>query len=251
MQFLQLAFPDGLAWGHLVAIAATVFAASFLQGVGGIGFAMVSAPIAVLFFPELVPGPLLLLGAAVAILGILREFDAIHWPAVFSLMTGRAIGTVAAGGVLLILSPTAFSVVFAILILSGVALSLVGWRIAANPVNMIVAGVASGLMGTITSSGGPPYAIVMQNEPARRTRATLSFVFFLGAVLSCLMLAFVDRFTMSQFWLGIILIPVITIGFIASGPLNRVLPREASRILLLLLSALGAIGILGNVAVGF
>src|SRR5690606_16130117 len=135
----------------------------------------------VLFFPELVPGPLLLLGAAVAILGILREFDAIHWPAVFSLMTGRAIGTVAAGGVLLILSPTAFSVVFAILILSGVALSLVGWRIAANPVNMIVAGVASGLMGTITSSGGPPYAIVMQNEPARRTRATLSFVFFLGA----------------------------------------------------------------------
>jgi uncharacterized membrane protein YfcA len=164
-------------------------------------------------------------------------------------MLGRVVGTVAAGAVLLVLSPALFSVVFAVLILSGVALSLVGWRIAANPPNMIVAGIASGLMGTITSSGAPPYAIVMQNEPARRTRATLSCVFFLGAVLSSLTLAVVHRFSMSQFWLGIILIPVITVGFIASGPLNRLLPREASRIILLLLSALGALGVLGSVAI--
>ena len=54
--------PHGLLSGHFAGMAALVFGAALTQGIGGIGFAMVSAPISVLLYPELVPGPLLVLG---------------------------------------------------------------------------------------------------------------------------------------------------------------------------------------------
>lgn len=244
LQTLASLLPDGLVWGHLAAMTAMVFAAAFLQGIGGVGFAMVSAPLSVLFFPELVPGPLLVLGAALAALGVLRDFPSIDWRSVAALMGGRAIGTFAAGALLLVLVGDAIAIVFALLILLGVALSLIGWKVRASVPNMIVAGLASGLMGTITSSGAPPFAIVMQHVPAARMRATISSVFVAGAILSLVTLTAVGRFNLAQLLLGLILAPAIILGFAASTPFNRLLSREAVRMILLGLSGLGALGIL-------
>ncbi|MCX5496639.1 sulfite exporter TauE/SafE family protein [Kaistia dalseonensis] len=244
MQSLPFLLPEGFAWGHFAGSAAMVFVAALLQGIGGLGFAMVSAPLAVLFFPELAPGPLLVLGAGLALLGLLRERSEIDWPAAGTLMAGRIGGTLVAGATLTILPTTLFSIVFALLILTGVTFSLSGWRVEATRPNMMLAGLASGLMGTITSSGAPPFAIVMQHVAPARLRATLSCVFFFGAILSLLMLAIVGRFSTAQLWLGLMLFPLMILGFIASNPLTRLFSREAVRMMLLTLSALGAIGIL-------
>ncbi len=246
MPSLDTILPGGLASPHAAGIAGLIFIAALLQGVSGLGFAMVSAPIAVLYFPELVPGPLLFLGAGLALLGALREFRSINWNSVGVLMSGRVIGTVAAGLTLSILPTTLFSVVFAVLILTGVGLSYAGWRIEASVPNMVIAGVASGLMGTITSSGAPPYAIVMQHVAPARMRATVSSVFFAGALFSMATLAVVGRFNAAQLWLGIILLPLMTAGFLVSNPLNRIAPRSALRQFLLTLSGLGALGILAR-----
>lgn len=247
MPSLDTILPGGLLSPHVTEIAVLIFVAALLQGVSGLGFAMVSAPIAVLYFPELVPGPLLLLGAGLALLGAIREFRSIHWPSVGVLMAGRVIGNFAAVITLSLLPASLFSVLFAVLILAGVALSYAGWRIEATVPNMVAAGVASGLMGTITSSGAPPYAIVMQHVAPARLRATLASVFFAGALLSLIMLSFVGRFTVHQFWLGVVLLPAMAAGFIASNPLNRIAPRSSLRQLLLLLSAVGAVGVLARV----
>lgn len=244
MGSLETILPGGLASPHAAAIAALIFIAALLQGVSGLGFAMVSAPIAVLYFPELVPGPLLFLGAGLALLGALREFRFIHWSSVGVLMSGRVIGNVIAVATLSVMPGTLFGVLFAILILVGVGLSYAGWRIEPSVPNMVAAGVASGLMGTITSSGAPPYAIVMQHVAPDRMRATLASVFFAGALLSLVMLTFVGRFTIQQFWIGVTLLPVMTAGFLVSNPLNRLAPRDSLRRFLLALSALGAVGIL-------
>ena len=109
---------------------------------------------------------------------------------------------------------------------------------------MMLAGIASGLMGTITSSGAPPLAIVMQNVAPATLRATLSCVFFFGAILSLVMLAAVDRFNLAQLRLGLMLVPLMVLGFVASNPLTHMFSRQAVRMMLLTLSALGAIGIL-------
>lgn len=244
LEALQSVVPEGFAWAHFAGMAAMVFVAALMQGIGGVGFAMVSAPISVLFFPELAPGPLLVLGAGLALLGALREFGEVDWRAVGALMLGRTGGTIAAGLTLSVLPTTLFSVVFALLILVGVGFSVAGWRVVANVPNMIAAGLASGVMGTITSSGAPPFAIVMQHVPPARMRATIGCVFFAGALLSLVTLGVVGRFTYAQLWLGILLFPPMMIGFVMSSRLNRLFSREHVRYALLAISALGAFAIL-------
>lgn len=247
VQQLQALMPQGFAWSHLAGSAAMVFVAAVLQGIGGLGFAMVSAPLAVLFFPELVPGPLLVLGAGLALLGLLRERREIHWADATTLMTGRIGGTLVAGATLSILPTTLFSTVFAVLILIGVAFSLSGWRVATSIPNMVAAGFASGVMGTITSSGAPPFALVMQHMPPPRMRATIGVVFFLGALFSLVMLAAVGLFGVPELALGLMLFPFMIAGFVVSNPLTRLFSRETVRLMLLALSAFGAVGILARV----
>ncbi|MBB5755296.1 sulfite exporter TauE/SafE family protein [Prosthecomicrobium pneumaticum] len=239
--------PPGFALAHFAGPAAMVFVAALLQGIGGMGFAMVSAPLAVLFYPELVPGPLLVLGAGLALLGLIRERREVDWTGASTLMGGRVVGTLVAGATLSILPVTLFSTVFALLILTGVAFSLSGWRVAPSVPNMLFAGFASGLMGTITSSGAPPFAIVMQSLPPPRLRATMGVVFFLGALVSLAMLGVVGLFGWRETWLGLLLFPFMILGFAVSSPLTRLFSRDAVRLVLLALAGFGAVGILARV----
>ncbi|HET7715041.1 MAG TPA: sulfite exporter TauE/SafE family protein [Bauldia sp.] len=241
---LAAILPDGLLSGHFAGMAAVVFGAALTQGIGGIGFAMVSAPISVLLFPELVPGPLLVLGTGLALLGAWRDFRSINWRSFGIVMAGRVFGTIAGAAVLSVLSATLFSVVFALLILIGVVLSVSGWKVHPTDPNLVIAGAASGVMGTITSSGAGPYAIVMQRVPPPELRGTMGCIFFAGGFFSLVMLAVFGHFDRDQFWLGMILFPFMIAGFVISTPLTRVFSREMMRHFLLGLAAAGSIGIL-------
>jgi uncharacterized membrane protein YfcA len=236
--------PHGLLSGHFAGMAALVFGAALTQGIGGIGFAMVSAPISVLLYPELVPGPLLVLGTALALLGAIRDFAAINWRSFGIVMAGRVVGTVAGAAVLSLLSATLFSIVFALLILTGVILSVSGWKVNATDPNLVIAGAASGVMGTITSSGAGPYAIVMQRVAPPELRGTMGCIFFAGGSFSLVMLGVFGHFDLNQFWLGLILFPFMIAGFFVSTPLTRYFSRETMRHFLLGLAAAGSIGIL-------
>jgi hypothetical protein len=64
--------PQGIAGPDYLLMSGVVLVGALLQGVGGIGFAMFSAPLAGLFFPGLAPGPLLALGGAVSLMSASR-----------------------------------------------------------------------------------------------------------------------------------------------------------------------------------
>lgn len=236
--------PSGILSGHFAGMAAVVFGGALTQGIGGIGFAMVSAPISVLLFPELVPGPLLVVGTWVALLAASRDFGNINWRSFGVIMGGRVVGTIAGGLILSALSATLFGVVLATLILIGVIMSVSGWRVNASVPALVTAGAASGIMGTITSSGAAPYAIVMQRVPPAEVRGTMGLVFCVGGVLSVATLALFGHFTTDQLWLGILLFPFTAAGFAISTPLTRFFSRELMRHFLLALAAAGSIGIL-------
>ena len=229
---------------RLLGMGAMVMVAAALQGVGGVGFAMVLAPVAALWWPDLVPGPLLALGCVLSALTALRERAAIEWPVVGAALAGRVAGSALAGVALALLSTAALSVAFAVSILVGVALSIAGWRIAPTRSALAVAGVASGLMGTITSAGAPPFAIVMQHASPARVRANLGVVLGVGAAVSLVVLALAGRFGLPQLALGVALAPFMVAGFAGSGLLRERLPRAAVRWLLLGLSAAGAVVVL-------
>jgi uncharacterized membrane protein YfcA len=239
-------WPAGLDGARYAAMGFMVLAGACLQGVGGLGFAMFCAPVAVLAFPELVPGPLLVLGCPLALLASLREYRAIEWSTAGYTLLGRVGGAVLAALVLQVLSGATLSILFGLLILLGVGLSVRGWAVRSSPLASATAGLASGLMGTITSSGGPPLAIGMQNLPPAPLRATLGLVFFLGSAISLAALAAVGKTSLQDLAIGALLLPWMMAGFALSGPIARRMSRRGVRNMLLGLAGGGAVAVLAT-----
>lgn len=246
--WLVQAWPAGLGAARYVEMGLVVLVGACLQGVGGLGFAMFCAPIAALTFPELVPAPILVLGCPLAALAAVREREAIQWGVAGFALAGRFAGAVMAAFVVQILPAALASILFALLILTGVALSVQGWQVTTTRANSAVAGVASGLMGTITSAGAPPLAIAMQHLAPAPLRATLGCIFFIGSVMSLAALASVGRAGSADLVLGLFLVPWLVVGFYASGPIARRMSRAAMRNFLLLLAAFGAVAVLVQAA---
>lgn len=168
-----------------VAVLLIVFAAAIVQTGLGLGFGLVAAPLLALLDPELVPAPALMLGLVTATLGAFRERAAIVWSEVWTGTGGRVAGVVLASVILAGLGdPESFALVFGVLIGAAVALSALGLRLRFTRPRLVGMAALSGLMGTITSVGAPPMAIVYQDRPGAAARPTLSAFFAIGCGLS-------------------------------------------------------------------
>jgi uncharacterized membrane protein YfcA len=226
----------GMAW-----VALLVLAGACLQGAGGIGFNMFAAPLVALLRPDLVPGPMLVLALLLGLMGMLREYRSIDWPGLGYALLGRLPASVATGWLITVLPHKLLVLAFAFMILAAVAMSLRGWHVAASPTNLAIAGAASGLMGTITSSGAPPMAIVYQNVSGPQLRATISAFFFIGAAVSLAALAAFGKFDLHQGAAGLALLPPLAAGFALSRSLRKLLDGKRMRPFLLGLSAFAAL----------
>lgn len=227
-----------------LAVSVVVFAGACLQGAGGVGFGMFVAPILALWRPELVPGPLLVLGGLLALMSALRERNAIDFHGLRYALAGRIPASFVGGLAFAVLPLALLSTVFAVLILAAVGLSVIGWRVQSSPRNLFVAGLASGFMGTITSVGAPPMAIVMQHIPPAQLRATIGAFFVVGALISVLALVWVGRFGWTEFNYGIALLVPLLAGFAVSNRLVGRLGRAHIRAIVLGMSAAASAALL-------
>ncbi|RTZ45424.1 sulfite exporter TauE/SafE family protein [Candidimonas sp. SYP-B2681] len=230
---------------HLYGLMALLIGGSaFMQGVGGVGFTMFAAPIAAIFCPDLVPGPLLTLGGFVTLLTALREYRAIAWASVGSALGGRAIGTIIAVFAMAHLAQQPLNVLFAVLILIAVVLSAAGMQIATTRSNVGVAGLLSGIMGTLTSVGAPPLAIALQHSSPPTLRATIGAVLFCGSMFSLLMLSVTGYYGRHEVLLSITLLPFMLLGFSLSGRIRKKISPARIRQVLLVFCALSAVGLI-------
>ncbi len=225
-------------------MALLIALSAFMQGLGGVGFSMFAAPIAAIFVPQMVPATLLTLGGLVSLLTAWRERQDIIWPGTKRALIGRLIGTVIAISAMTQLSPKLVNLLFAALILLAVALSLAGWRIMATNRNVTIAGIVSGLMGTLTSVGAPPLAIAFQHSPPPGLRATLGATLFVGSIFSLSLLALTGHYSQQQFFLGLALAPFMVLGFTLSSRVRRHVRPAAVRRLLLTVCSASAIGLI-------
>ncbi|HKJ70828.1 MAG TPA: sulfite exporter TauE/SafE family protein [Gammaproteobacteria bacterium] len=227
-----------------LAVEAVVAVGALLQGAVGFGVALVAAPLLMLVRPELVPGPMILAAWSLTLLIAVRDRRGVDWAGLRWTVPGLVAGTAAAVVLLKGLSPAAMGLLFGTLVLAAVALSAAGWHPRPRPRNLLLAAGATGFMGTATSVGGPPIALVYQRESGVRLRGSLSAVFLAGGALSLAGLSLAGRFGLAELAAGAGLLPGVVAGFLLSGPLADFLDGRWLRPAVLAVSAAAALAVL-------
>ncbi|HEY2773926.1 MAG TPA: sulfite exporter TauE/SafE family protein [Candidatus Binatia bacterium] len=194
-----------------------VAVSAWIQGSVGFGYALVSAPLLALLDPALVPGPVMVSSLLLSLSGAVRERSSIDRRGVLLGLVGRLPGVALGAAALAWLPDKQTSVVFGVLVLVAVALSVSGLRLALTTRNLLVTGFASGVMGTMTSIGGPPVALLYQHHEGPRLRSTLNAYFALGSAMSIPALALAGHFGASELLAGSLLLPATMAGFALSA----------------------------------
>ena len=198
-----------------------VLTGALMQGSTGIGLGMVAAPVLLMIDPLFVPGPLLVLGVVLCVLISVREWRSIDRKGLSIALLGRMAGSILAGATLSLIPLAGYDLLFGLLVLGAVLLSNTGWRVRPTARNVLTAGAASGFMGTLTSIGAPPMALVYQHGAPATIRATMGAYFALGASFSLAVLATVGKFGDAQILASLLFIPPLLAGFWVS---NRIIP---------------------------
>ena len=217
----------------LTAVLAIVFFGAIVQFGLGMGFGLTAAPLLAIIDPQLVPAPTLFMGFMTAVIGAWREREEIVWREVSLGTIGRITGIVMAVIILASLpSRNLFELIFGLMVGLAVILSIAGWRLPFSIFNISAMGFVSGIMGTITSVGAPPMAIVYQNREARKARPTLAAFFALGCALSLIGLYVSGWANEKHFLTALIMLPGVGAGYIASRNLRGAFDNRYRRYLL-------------------
>jgi uncharacterized membrane protein YfcA len=223
---------------------------ALVQGAVGFGIALVSAPLLAIIDPSLVPVPMLLLATTHAMLTLRREYRHADWAGVGWALLGRLPGIVIGVLAVAVLPPRWFGLAVAVVVLACVALSVVRWRPRPTVPALLLAGVVSGAAGTASAIGGPPVALLYQHAPGARVRATLAAYFVAGSLLSLAGLFVGGQLSADALGAAAVMVPFLVAGFALSGPVRHLLDHGWTRPAVLAMAGLGALALLGHVAIG-
>lgn len=227
---------------YVVALLA-VGVGALAQGAVGFGFGMLAAPVLALIDERLIPGSVLVLGLTVACYVAWQERGDLDWHGIRWALVGRVLGTATGVYVVTVLDHDQLAVMLGVFILVAVVMSVAGWHVRPTPSTLVGAGAMSGVMGTLTSVGGPPMALVYQREQARTLRATLAGFFLFGASLALVTLAVSGELGRRQFVDGLLLLPGLVVGLVLSRRLGPLLDRGWTRPAVLVMSTAAALAL--------
>jgi uncharacterized membrane protein YfcA len=229
----------------LVAAALVMALGACVQGAVGFGASLISAPLLVLIDTDLVPGPVTLSTLVLNIILIIWLHDSEHVDrTVHYAMVGLVPGAIVAGAALWVLSSEGLAIAFALLVFLAVGLSVSGLDVVRTPRTLLAAGTLSGFMGTVSSIGGPPIALLYQHERALVLRNTLPRFFLVGSLVAIAILVPVGRLGPTEVLEGLALLPGVALGVAVAPWLARHVDRRSARPVVLGLSLLAATAVL-------
>ncbi|GAB3498159.1 sulfite exporter TauE/SafE family protein [Amycolatopsis cihanbeyliensis] len=230
-------------------VAGAVLLGALVQGAIGYGMNLLAAPLLALLDPALVPVPLLLVVTVHSTLAMVREHTDTDWRGVGWAMLGRIPGVGLGVLAVAMLPQRLFAVVVGAAVLVCLGLSVTTWRPRPAPTPLVLAGTASGAMGTAASIGGPPIALLYQHEPGPRIRSTLAACFAIGSVLSAAGLAAGGQIESRHLLLAAGLLPFLVLGFLLSGPVRGLLDGGRIRGAVLVVAAASSVALIVRGAV--
>jgi len=223
----------------LVSGIAVVLGALVQSGVG-LGLGVVAAPVVTLLDPALMPGSMLIAGAALPVLILAREARHTDWPGVSWALAGRIAGTAAGIWLVTAVPVQALGILVGAAVLAVIAAGSLGRELPRNRWTLLGAGVVSGTTGTATSIGGPPVALLYQRERGARVRATLSLFLCVGNSLAIAALAVAGRMPAPDVGAGLIFLGCAAAGLAAAARFRRFLDAGRIRAALLVTASASA-----------
>ncbi len=225
-----------------------------LQTWVGIGFGLLAAPLLYLINPAFVPGPILILGFCLSLLVVLKEHANLSWQRVMPAIIARLPGSWCGAALLVSVPQYGLSLMFGASLMLAV---LVTWRtckVITTPWRLAIGGFFSGLIGTATSIGGPPIALVYQEQDRITARNEIAAFFLIGTPISILMLVQQNRVDQASLLLSLQALPGVLFGFWLANKLDGRINTTSAKPVLLMISTASALmvlykGILGWLAV--
>jgi uncharacterized membrane protein YfcA len=196
----------------ILLLSAVVFAAAFVQGAIGIGFALIVAPVLGLVAPALLPVTLLVLMLPLNGHVAWRERDDVDWNGAGWITAGRFAGTFAGLWLLVVLSGHQLDLAVGWFTVIAAAAALVAPRFDPTRPASLGVGLFTGITETSTGIGGPPLALLYQHASGPVLRSTVAVCFLAGELISLLILALVGKIQSEQLHAALYLFPPVLAG---------------------------------------
>jgi uncharacterized membrane protein YfcA len=194
----------------LCALAAC--AGAVVQGTIGFGYALVIVPTLLLLAPAAVPVTPLTVATPMVFVQAVAERRALDRGGFVRMTVGRIPGTVLGAWVLTVAGASFVAAAAGALLLLAVAASAVRGTRSVSPPLEVAAGFASGVGGTVAAVGGPYLGLAYADRPGPVLRATVSFAFAVGVVVSLAAIGLAGEIRQGPLLLGVTLVPTTFLG---------------------------------------
>ena len=229
---------------EIVIAVAVIFVGSYVQSSIGFGLAIIAAPVLFFIDPLYVPAPITISAFTLSLANAAKHWHSISFEGLKFAIIGRIPGTVAGGLLLFWIGQEQLALWLGISVIAAVLLSLSNVVLKPTPGALFSAGFLSGFMGTSTSIGGPPMALLYQHEENDFIRANMAAFFCVSCLMSLIMLATVGQFGMEHVLISLPLMPATLLGYWVAMKTLRSISHENLRHFSLLICAIA-----GSVAV--
>lgn len=209
--FSALPLP-ALIYGALV-----TFAAGWLRGYTGFGFALAAVPaLSIILEPALIVPVAMLLQFLAGVQLLRKTRHQVEWPVIWPLLIGAAVGTPFGIWLLAALPAAPMRGFIGLILLVAVILLWRGVRFQVNPRSGLTLGIGglSGILNGGTAIGGPPVVIyfLASARSAAVSRATLLMYFFFLSLGSIVGAVAVGLMTGRMLLLAAVMFPLMTLG---------------------------------------
>ena len=214
-----------------------------LQGVVGFGFGVLSVPILTILNPDLTPIPQLMLALPLTTTIALRDRRHLDLIGAGWVIAGRLPGALLGALLLGALAGRTIDAVIAGVVIAATVTIALGWSVQRTSFTEFLAGVTSGITGTVSAIGGPPVALIYHDSPGATIRSTLSTIFIIGLTINLAALTAFGEIQGSDLRTAAILLPGMLVGLTLSGPIASRFDDRVVRRVVLITAGLAGLGL--------